>query len=121
MRAKLILIACALCLLIAGCASVDTGRSATATQGGSAEALRVAVQNYQKLEPRLTAQQKTQFKENYAAISKSYQTAGVLLESVTDAVDPASAYTALISYETTVAGISANIDKLGRLVRSFGQ
>ena len=109
------------CLTIAGCASADLGRPTAATYESSADTLQTAIESYQRLEPRLTAQQKKDFKESYEGICRSYQTAGVLLESVTDAADPASANTAMVSYRRTVAALPGMINKLGSLVRSFGK
>jgi hypothetical protein len=109
------------CLVIAGCASADLNRPTAATYEGSAATMQMAIESYQRLEPRLTAQQKKDFKESYEGICRSYQTAGVLLESVTDAADPASANTALISYRRTVAALPGMIDKLAGLVRSFAK
>jgi hypothetical protein len=107
--------------LLASCASAELGRPTSATYEGSAATLQTAVESYQRLEPRLTVQQKKEFKESYEGICRSYQTAGILLESVVDAADPASANTAMVSYQRTVAALPRMIDKLAGLVRSFGK
>ncbi len=109
------------CLIFLCAAAVPpAGLAAPAdTYEGSGRVVQRAVETYQKLEPRLSAEQKKRFKEAYDGICESYQTAGVLLTSVTEAADAASARTALVSYQRIMTELPNMINKLDRLVQGF--
>ncbi len=117
-RRKVFLV-CLVCVLLAGCASGTLGNRTSASYEEAGGKLQTTIETYQKIEPRLTAAQREQFKEAYGGISKAYQTAGILLASVMDAADEASAHTAVVSYRRITSELPAMIDKLDRLVRGF--
>jgi hypothetical protein len=108
---------CLLCCLAASARPVSA--ASVATYDGAASALISAVEKYQKMESRLATQQRDQFKASYEAICSAYRTAGILLESATDAADEASAHTSLISYGRIMGELPSMITKLGRLVETF--
>jgi hypothetical protein len=105
-------------LLFAGVSAAAGGQSSTSYEG-VAETVQNAVSTYLALEPRLTEDQKEQFKEAYAQLCKSYQTSGILLESAIDTEDPGSAHTAIVAYKRTVVQLPAMADKVSRLVQGF--
>jgi hypothetical protein len=108
-------------LLAASCASTDLRTLTAASYEGAGEIMENSVNTYLRLQPKLTPVQQQEFKEQYAAICKSYQTAGILLDSATDAADAASAHTAVISYRRTIAELPNMINRLSQLVQSFGK
>jgi hypothetical protein len=108
-------------LLAASCASTDLRNSTAASYEGVGGILENAVSTYLELKPKLTPAQQQEFMEQYGAICKSYQTVGILLDSVTDAADAASAHTAVISYRRTIAELPKMINRLSQLVQSFGK
>jgi hypothetical protein len=107
-------------LFLATLASASLARqTATTTYEGSGNTMESVVATYQKLEPKLTAEQKARFKEAYDGICEAYQTSGILLASVMDAADAVSARTAMISYQRVMGALPEMIDKLNRLVQGF--
>ncbi len=107
-------------LLFAGaCASAGLSNHTSASYEGVADTVQNAVTGYRAIEPRLTAEQKQEFEEAYTQLCKSYQTAGVLLDSVMKAADQDSANTSLLSYQRLAAQFPEMADKLSRLVRGF--
>ncbi len=109
-----------LLLLTAACAGAAAQGPASRSYDGAAETLKRAVATYRALEPKLTADQKEEFREAYAQLSKSYQTAGILLASAMDAEDQANTNTALLAFQKTVAQLPAMTDRVSRVVRGFG-
>jgi hypothetical protein len=119
MRGHQRLLACFVLLLLGGCATTGLSSSGTVPREGTANTMQATVEAYQKLEPRLTPAQRQQFKEAYDGICTSYQTVGILLSSVLDSADEASAHTAMVSYRVTEAELPKMINRLAGLVQSF--
>jgi hypothetical protein len=68
----------------------------------------------------LTADQKEEFREAYAQLCKSYQTAGILLASaMEDTQDQANTNTALLAFQRTVAQLPAMADRISQVARGF--
>ena len=108
-----------LLLLTAACAGTTAQGPGSPSYDGAAENLKRAVATYRALEPKLTPDQKEEFKEAYAQLCKSYQTAGILLESAMDAEDQANANTALVAFQRTVSQLPAMTDKVSQVARKF--
>ena len=113
------LIAGLLLLLTAACAAAGVQSTASQSYDGGAEALKKAVATYRALEPKLTPDQKEEFREAYAQLCKSYQTAGILLSAVMDVQDQANVNTALLAFQKTAAQLPALTDKVCKVVRGF--
>jgi len=108
-----------LLLLTAACAGTAAQGPASPSYDGAAETLKRAVATYRALEPKLTADQKEEFREAYAQLCKSYQTAGILLASAMDSEDPANTNTALLAFQRTVAQLPAMADRISQVARGF--
>jgi hypothetical protein len=108
-----------LLLLVAACASGAGGNSGFAGGRGFPDTLADAITTYRAMEPRLSAEQKTEFKEAYDRVVSAYQMAGTLLASVFDAADEASAHTAMVGYMTTADALPGLTDRVAKLVRGF--
>jgi hypothetical protein len=111
--------ACLLFLLLAGTAGVSFAAPSATSYEGSGSILQTTIENYQKLEPKLTAAQREEFKEAFEGICTTYQTAGILLSSVMDAADEVSGRTAMASYQRIMGELPRMINRLARLVQSF--
>jgi hypothetical protein len=120
MFAKYVLIVATLCLCLTGFSTTSAAKQAeTVTYEGSANVLQRDMETFWKIEPQLTAEQKEKFTTAFNRICEVYRTAGLLISSVTDAADEASAHTALMSFQRVMGELPGMIDKLDRLVRSF--
>lgn len=109
-----------LLLLTAACAGTAAQGPASPSYDGAAETLKRAVATYRALEPKLTADQKEEFREAYAQLCKSYQTAGILLASaMEDTQDQANTNTALLAFQRTVAQLPAMTDRISQVARGF--
>ena len=109
----------AVLLLLVTAACAGAAVQASSSQDASAEALKKAVAKYRAIEPKLTAGQKEEFREAYAQLSKSYQTAGILLEAVMDSEDEANANTALVSFQKTAEQLPLLTDRVIQVVRKL--
>jgi len=108
-----------LLLFAAACAAPGVQGQGSPSYDGGAEALKSAVAKYRALEPKLTAGQKEEFGEAYGQLCKSYQTAGILLESVMDAQDEANANQAMLAFKRVVTQLPAMTDRVSQVVRGF--
>ena len=102
-------VAALLLLLVAACA---TGTLGATGSRGVPDTMLDAIATYQAVEPRLSTEQKTEFKEAYDRVASAYQMAGTLLASVFDSADEASAHTAMVGYGTTADALPGLVDKL---------
>jgi len=120
MKRRYFLAAMLLCLP-AACASMEALNPGATSYKDVGSSLQQVVTTYRTLAPRLTSEQREEFKKAYGDVCASYEVAGKMLVAAIEGEDSANANTAMMNYQRIVIELPDRVSAVSRLLQTFGK